>query len=180
MPNSIGCVPFSFPRPGLSSVNTSIRELPHQTHHSRPKRLAKSYLLRNFHSLLSSGFHWRTLTPLIPRVIERSAKRHCGRNHNFDGPCSTIGTDQENSTSFDQMAGAIWRSVTLGFFLLFLLKQLSKFVSFLFFLRFLPRFWDRSGKRSQSLQIMGAIWRDWYGCVLPRVSLEIIFQKSLL
>ena len=90
------------------------------------------------------------------------------------------GTDQENGTSFDQMAGAIWRSVTLGFFLLFLWKQLSKFVSFLFFLRFLPRFWDRSGKRSQSLQIMGAIWRDWYGCVLPRVSLEIIFQKSLL
>ena len=90
------------------------------------------------------------------------------------------GTDQENSTSFDQMAGAIWRSVTLGFFLLFLWKQLSKFVFFLFFLRFLPRFWDRSGKRSQSLQIMGAIWRDWYGCVLPRVSLEIIFQKSLL
>ena len=90
------------------------------------------------------------------------------------------GTDQENSTSFDQMAGAIWRSVTLGFFLLFLWKQLSKFVFFLFFLRFLPRFWDRSGKRSQSLQIMGAIWRDWYGCVLPRVSLEIIFQKFLL
>ena len=93
---------------------------------------------------------------------------------------SPTGTDQENSTSFDQMAGAIWRSVTLGFFLLFLWKQLSKFVFFLFFLRFLPRFWDRSGKRSQSLQIMGAIWRDWYGCVLPRVSLEIIFQKSLL
>ena len=47
------------------------------------------------------------------------------------------GTDQENGTSFDQMAGAIWRSVTLGFFLLFLLKQLSKlfpsFSSFVFF-----------------------------------------------
>ena len=23
-------------------------------------------------------------------VIERSAKRHCGLYHNFDGPCSTI------------------------------------------------------------------------------------------
>ena len=113
-------------------------------------------------------------------MIEGHGTGHGLANWPARGQSLRNGTDQENGTSFDQMAGAIWRSVTLGFFLLFLWKQLSKFVSFLFFLRFLPRFWDRSGKRSQSLQIMGAIWRDWYGCVLPRVSLEIIFQKSLL
>ena len=69
------------------------------------------------------------------------------------------GTDQENGTSFDQMAGAIWRSVTLEFFLLFLLKQLSQFVSFLFFLRFLPRFCFPEVSFSGFLVLLALGWR---------------------
>ena len=52
-------------QPGLSPVNASPCQLPVTTHHSGPRRLAKSYLVRNFHSLQSSGFCWRTLTPLF-------------------------------------------------------------------------------------------------------------------
>ena len=52
-------------QPGLSPVNASTGWLPIQTHHSGPRRLAKSYLVRNFHSLPSSGFHWRTLSPFF-------------------------------------------------------------------------------------------------------------------
>ena len=37
-------------------MNASTGWLPIQTHHSGPRRLAKSYLVRNFHSLPSSGF----------------------------------------------------------------------------------------------------------------------------
>ena len=72
---------------------------------------------------------------------------------------SNRGTDQENGTSFDQMAGAIWRSVTLEFFLLFLLKQLSQFVSFLFFLRFLPRFCFPEVSFSGFLVLLALGWR---------------------
>ena len=46
-------------QPGLSPVNASMGGLPHTTHHSGPRRLAKSYLVRNLHSLQSSGFCWR-------------------------------------------------------------------------------------------------------------------------
>ena len=47
------------------------------------------------------------------------------------------GTDRENGTSFDRMAGAIWRPVMAASFPLFLLNQISKFVTFV---RLLPRF----------------------------------------
>ena len=42
-------------RPGCTSVNASPWRLPADTHHSRPRRLARSYLVRLFHPLLSSG-----------------------------------------------------------------------------------------------------------------------------
>src|SRR5665213_3096740 len=51
-------------RPGCTSVNASPCRLPDTTHHSRPRRLARSYLVRLFHSLLSSGLRRLTLTPL--------------------------------------------------------------------------------------------------------------------
>jgi hypothetical protein len=50
-------------------VNASLWRLPDRTHHSRPRRPtfgrcpARSYLVRLFHSLLSSGIRRRTLTP---------------------------------------------------------------------------------------------------------------------
>ena len=51
-------------QPGCTSVNASCRQLPAVTHHSRPRRLARSYLVRLFHSLPFSGLRRRTLTPL--------------------------------------------------------------------------------------------------------------------
>ena len=56
-------------RPGCTSVNASPRRLPDDTHHSRPRRLARSYLVRLFHSLPFSGFRRRTLTPLLRRLL---------------------------------------------------------------------------------------------------------------
>jgi len=52
-------------QPGCTSVNASRRKLPGTTHHSRPRRLARSYLVRLFHSLPLSGLRRRTLTPLV-------------------------------------------------------------------------------------------------------------------
>jgi hypothetical protein len=52
-------------RPGCASVNASPCRLPVTTHHSRPRRLAKSYLVRLFHSQLPSGLCRRTPSPLI-------------------------------------------------------------------------------------------------------------------
>ena len=49
--------------PGCASVNASPRRLPVPTHHSRPRRLAKSYLVRLFHSQLPPGFCRRTPSP---------------------------------------------------------------------------------------------------------------------
>ena len=51
-------------RPGCASVNASPGQLPTPTHHSRPRRLARSYLVRLLHSQLSSGLCRRTLSPL--------------------------------------------------------------------------------------------------------------------
>src|SRR5580700_3756624 len=53
-------------RPGCASVNASPEWLPTPTHHSRPRRLARSYLVRLFHSQLSSGLCRRTLSPFTP------------------------------------------------------------------------------------------------------------------
>ena len=41
--------------PGCTSVNASMHKLPDTPHHSRPRRLARSYLVRLFHSLPFSG-----------------------------------------------------------------------------------------------------------------------------
>jgi hypothetical protein len=54
-------------RPGCASVNASPKRLPAPAHHSRPRRLARSYLVRLFHSRLSSGLCRRTLTPFFRR-----------------------------------------------------------------------------------------------------------------
>ena len=43
-------------QPGYTPVNASSCRLPDTTHHSGPRRLARSYFARLFHSLLSSGF----------------------------------------------------------------------------------------------------------------------------
>jgi len=52
-------------QPGCTSVNASSRRLPDDTYHSRPRRLARSYLVRLLHSLLSSGFSPTHLDPFI-------------------------------------------------------------------------------------------------------------------
>ena len=52
-------------QPDSTSVNASMRKLPNASHHSRPRRLAKSYLVRLFHSLPFSGLRRRTLTPFL-------------------------------------------------------------------------------------------------------------------
>ena len=41
----------------------SMSESPHVTHHAGPRRLAESYVVRNFYSLQTSGFCWRTVSP---------------------------------------------------------------------------------------------------------------------
>jgi hypothetical protein len=51
--------------PGCASVNASPERLPDPTHHSRPRRLARSYLVRLSHSQLSSGLCRRTPSPLF-------------------------------------------------------------------------------------------------------------------
>ena len=71
--------------PGCTSVNASPCRLPDTTHHSRPRRLARSYLVRLFHSLLSSGLRRRTLASFVrhhlfvfqtsPRIFRRSCRR---------------------------------------------------------------------------------------------------------
>ena len=60
-------------QPGLYLVSASTRGLPHKTQHSRPRRLAKYYLVRNLHSLQSSGLCWRTVSrdPEDPLVVSR-------------------------------------------------------------------------------------------------------------
>ncbi len=54
-------------QPGHSPVNASMSGLPHTTHDSGSRRLAKSYLVRNVHSLQSSGLRWRTVSPWFIR-----------------------------------------------------------------------------------------------------------------
>src|SRR5574340_1089228 len=74
------CVIFSElnTRPGCTSVNASSCRLPDSMHHSRPRRLARSYLVRLFHSLPSSGLRQRTLTPFpCPRSEERRVGKEC-------------------------------------------------------------------------------------------------------
>src|SRR5580700_9206795 len=68
-------------RPGCASVNASPEQLPVPTHHSRPRRLARSYLVRLFHSQLSSGLCRRTPSPLLaPRSIKQPGLAGpCGR-----------------------------------------------------------------------------------------------------
>ena len=51
-------------RPGCTPVNASIRRLLNAPHHSRPRRLVRSCLVRLFHSQLSSGLRRRTLSRL--------------------------------------------------------------------------------------------------------------------
>ncbi len=58
-------------RPGCTSVNASPRRLSDDTHHSRPRRLARSYLVRLFHSLPLSGFRQHPLAPLPSRARNR-------------------------------------------------------------------------------------------------------------
>jgi len=48
-------------QPSCTSVNASMYKLPDTPHHSRPRRLARSYLVRLFHSLPLSGLRRRTL-----------------------------------------------------------------------------------------------------------------------
>jgi hypothetical protein len=64
-------------QPGCTSVNASSRRLPDDTHHSRPRRLARSYLVRLLHSLPFSGFRRRTLTPLICPCLHGSGFQVC-------------------------------------------------------------------------------------------------------
>ncbi len=45
-------------------MNASPCRLPDEPHHSGPRRLARSYLVRLFHSQISSGSRRRTLSPL--------------------------------------------------------------------------------------------------------------------
>ncbi len=52
-------------QPGSTSVNASMRKLPDASHHSTPRRLARSYLVRLFHSRPFSGLRRRTLTPFL-------------------------------------------------------------------------------------------------------------------
>jgi|694.fasta_scaffold94802_1 hypothetical protein len=66
-------------QPGCTPVNASTRRLPDEPHHSGPRRLARSYLARLFHSLLSSGLRRRTLSPFRPpargKIRDRVADR---------------------------------------------------------------------------------------------------------
>ncbi len=55
------------------AVNASIRRLPERTHHSRPRRLARSYLVRLLHSRPSSG-----LTTTHPDPFDRHVVRNPG------------------------------------------------------------------------------------------------------
>ncbi len=59
------CFPEFNTPPGCTSVNASPRQLPADAHHSRPRRLARSYLVRLFHSLLSPGLCRRTPSRLV-------------------------------------------------------------------------------------------------------------------
>ena len=58
--------------PGCTSVNASSCRLPDPTHHARPRRLARSYLVRLFHSRRSSGFLPTHPTPFSRPVVLRS------------------------------------------------------------------------------------------------------------
>jgi hypothetical protein len=64
--------------PGCTSVNASPCRLPDTAHHSRPRRLARSYLVRLFHSLPSSGFCRRLLEHFI------RSRQHVRRNRQAD------------------------------------------------------------------------------------------------
>jgi hypothetical protein len=66
--------------PGCTSVNASSCRSPDTTHHSRPRRLARSYLVRLFHSPPSSG-----LTPTHPDPVSSPAllKLHSGTSWPF-------------------------------------------------------------------------------------------------
>ena len=55
--------------PGCTSVNASPRRLPDATHHSRPRRLARSYLVRLFHSLPSPGLCRRTPSIVVGLLL---------------------------------------------------------------------------------------------------------------
>ncbi len=55
-------------QPGCTPVNASPRRLPDGPHHSGPRRLARSYLVRLFHSLPFSGLRRRTVSPFLPPV----------------------------------------------------------------------------------------------------------------
>ena len=51
-----------------STAPRTTRQSPDKSHCTGPGRLARSYLVRDFQSLLSSGLYWRTLTPVFCSV----------------------------------------------------------------------------------------------------------------
>jgi hypothetical protein len=67
--------------PDCTSVNASSCRLPDTTHHSRPRRLARSYLVRLFHSLPSSG--------LLPTLLDHPirSRQHVRRDRDADLLC---------------------------------------------------------------------------------------------
>ena len=64
-------------RPGCTSVNASPRRLPDDTHHSRPRRLARSHLIPLFHSLPFSGFRRRTGSDVVNPIRKDQPRRPC-------------------------------------------------------------------------------------------------------
>ncbi len=69
------------------------------SHHSRPRRLARSYLVRLFHSLPFSGFRRRTLTPF--RLQSPPDFRHQSLSVSFgilfEGPSTFLAAQNELS-----------------------------------------------------------------------------------
>jgi hypothetical protein len=61
--------------PDCASVNASPGQLPLPRHHSRPRKLARFYFVRLFHSQLSSGLCRRTLTPLPVPIWKSRARK---------------------------------------------------------------------------------------------------------
>lgn len=71
-------------QPGCPSVNASSCRLPDNTHHARPRRLARSFLVRLFHSQLSSGF-----APTHPDTFSLSKPPQMGQVFEVHAPLSS-------------------------------------------------------------------------------------------
>ena len=126
------CQPINLHRRSLLVGNNGIEGVPSESKESKTKKAIHHFFdpQRICDFTEKTAFFTEKKRKKI-KIFFRSKKYYARVSESKTSAAN--GTDQENGTSFDQMAGAIWRPVTLEFFSY---EAVSQFVSLNFLLVF--------------------------------------------